>query len=328
MRNVVVLVLEIVTYFVDGVPREASEHIKSKAAFDVTEKTRTHQKFRNIILTLLMSLLVLKLSPQRNPLPVVNHPVGVRIPVGEEEVDGDVGEEDELHALEVQEMLGEATEEAEGEGGVEDGVDGPQEHQVRPHPVASAAEQSNTDHQELWLFSFMPQWHCVVYTSNWLIILMQSFSNWLNVHKPTQRGSILPSIRVYDRASAIAIHWEPQGTAAAASPLELQGEPAPNRAMQCVIYLIQLILCNNLPLHSFSSLSSSRSISNLQDCAVQCRHRTLHTDVAPVYMLLPFWLHKGQLGNKNGTSTRSEVGGGWGLCPTPISPPHRLYHHL
>jgi hypothetical protein len=39
-------------------------------------------------------------------------------------------------------MLGEAPEEAEGEGGVEDGVDGPQEHHVRPHPVPSAAEQS------------------------------------------------------------------------------------------------------------------------------------------------------------------------------------------
>ena len=80
------------------------------------------------------------LSPQRNPLLVVDNSVGVRIPVGEEEVDGDVGQEDELRALKVHEMLGDTPEKAEGEGGVEDGVDGPQEHHVRPHPVQSAAE--------------------------------------------------------------------------------------------------------------------------------------------------------------------------------------------
>jgi hypothetical protein len=45
-------------YLVDGIPREASEHIESEAAFDITEKARTHQKFRNtILLVLIMSSL-------------------------------------------------------------------------------------------------------------------------------------------------------------------------------------------------------------------------------------------------------------------------------
>jgi hypothetical protein len=54
----------------------------------------------------------------------------VGVPVGEEEVDGDVGEEDELHALEVQQVLREAPEEAELEGGKEGGVDGPYKNRV------------------------------------------------------------------------------------------------------------------------------------------------------------------------------------------------------
>ena len=74
-------------------------------------------------------------SPQRDLALVVHHPVGVGVPVGEEEVDGDVGEEDELHALEVQQVLREAPEEAELEGGEEGGIDGPQEHRARPDPV-------------------------------------------------------------------------------------------------------------------------------------------------------------------------------------------------
>jgi hypothetical protein len=65
-------------------------------------------------------------------------------------------------------MLGEAPEEAEGEGGVEDGVDGPQEHHVRPHPVPSAARAEHTDH------SLVP-WHCKVYPSNLAHYLMQFF---------------------------------------------------------------------------------------------------------------------------------------------------------
>jgi hypothetical protein len=69
-------------------------------------------------------------SPQRDLPLVVDHPVGVGVPVGEEEVDGDVGEEDELHALEVQQVLREAPEEAELEGGKEGGVDGPYKNRV------------------------------------------------------------------------------------------------------------------------------------------------------------------------------------------------------
>uniref|UniRef100_A0A0D3FWB4 Uncharacterized protein n=1 Tax=Oryza barthii TaxID=65489 RepID=A0A0D3FWB4_9ORYZ len=92
-------------YLVDGVPGEAAEHVESKAAFDVADKNT-------------------------NP--------GVGVAVGEEEVDGDVGEEDELDALEVEQLIGESAEEAELERGEEGGVDGPQEHHVRPDPVPSA----------------------------------------------------------------------------------------------------------------------------------------------------------------------------------------------
>lgn len=85
------------------------------------------------------------------------------IPVRNEEVHDDVGEEDELHALEIQQLLGEAPEEAELEGGEEGGVDGPQEHHVHPDPVPSAADRARN----------MASWHCTVYLKP-LSILSQS----------------------------------------------------------------------------------------------------------------------------------------------------------
>ena len=63
------------------------------------------------------------LSPEGDAALVVDHPEGVGVEVSEEEEADDVGE---------------SAEEAELERGEEGGVDGPQEHHVRPDPVPSA----------------------------------------------------------------------------------------------------------------------------------------------------------------------------------------------
>lgn len=141
-------------HLVDVIPREAGQDVKSEASLDVAARTLAEIHQRSTLSERDACALMFgdveedgARSPQRDLAPVVDHPVGVGVPVGEEEVHGYVGEKDELHALEVQHVLREAPEEGELEGGEEGGVDGPHEHRARPDPVppahADAADRSS-----------------------------------------------------------------------------------------------------------------------------------------------------------------------------------------
>lgn len=68
----------------------------------------------------------LRYLPDGNEFAIVDEAVGVRVPVGDEEGDEDVEEERELAGdVEEEEILRQASEEGEFEGGEEGGVDCP-----------------------------------------------------------------------------------------------------------------------------------------------------------------------------------------------------------